>query len=270
MLRARIVTAICALAAIGLVLFVLPPVVVVPVIVLVVCGGAFEWSRLAGLDTTGSRLAYVGAVAVASIIAIEQLPAEAFGGLLAVTMAWWLIALVIVVRYPIRIPRWLSVVGGLLTLVPTAFALAALVRNRMLVDLQGVFLLLFVLVSIWGADVGAYFAGRGFGRRKLAPHVSPNKTWEGVIGGVLATALIGAAGAAYSGLAWYRLVPLCIATGLVSIVGDLTVSLFKREAGVKDSGSLFPGHGGILDRIDSIAAGAPLFVAGIYLGHGPW
>lgn len=270
MLRARIITAVCALAAILLVLFVLPRAVVAPVILLVIAGAAWEWARLAGIESVPPKVLYIALVVGLTAAAAIAWPAVAFGPLLVVAGLWWLLAFVLVVRYPVRVPRALVVLGGPLTLVPAGFALIALVRNEMLTTLDGAGLLLFVLVTIWGADVGAYFAGRALGRHKLAPHVSPNKTWEGVFGGLALVAVIGAAGAVLTGLAWFRLVPLCIGTAAVSIVGDLLVSLFKREAGLKDSGTLFPGHGGVLDRIDSIAAGAPLFVTGIYLGHGPW
>lgn len=270
MLRARVITAVCALAAILLVLFVLPRVVVAPVILLVIAGAAWEWSRLAGLQSALARGAYIVLITGLTAAASLAWPATVFGPLLAVAGAWWLFAFVLVVRYPAPTPPATGWIGGPLTLVPAGFALVALTRNDMLSSLDGAGLLLFVLVTIWGADVGAYFAGRALGRHKLAPKVSPNKTWEGVFGGLLLAGLIGLAGAWYTGLAWFRLMPLCVATAAVSIVGDLLVSLFKREAGFKDSGSLFPGHGGILDRIDSIAAGTPLFVAGIYLGHGPW
>jgi phosphatidate cytidylyltransferase len=270
LLRARVITAVCALAAILLVLFVLPRVVVAPVILLVIAGASWEWSRLAGIDSVAPRSLYILFITGLTAAAAITWPDLSFGPLLAVAGLWWLLAFVLVVRYPLRVPRALVIAGGPLTLVPAGFALVALVRNEMLTTLDGAGLLLFVLVTIWGADVGAYFAGRALGRHKLAPHVSPNKTWEGVFGGLAVVALIGYAGSLLTGLAWFRLVPLCIATAAISVVGDLLVSLFKREAGIKDSGTLFPGHGGVLDRIDSIAAGTPLFVAGIYLGHGPW
>ena len=108
-------------------------------------------------------------------------------------------------------------------------------------------------------DIGAYFVGKGFGRVKLAPAISPGKTWEGVLGGLTAVTVLAAAGSAYFEVAVSVLVPFCLAVAMLSIVGDLTVSMFKRTAGVKDSGALFPGHGGVMDRIDSVSAAAPLF-----------
>lgn len=127
-------------------------------------------------------------------------------------------------------------------------------------------LLLFLFSLVWVADIGAYFSGRRFGKRKLAPKISPGKTWEGVVGGLGAN------------LVWILLVyqlrddwgislpvfvAIGIATALISIVGDLFESILKREAGVKDSGKLLPGHGGVLDRIDSVIAASPIFVAGM-------
>jgi phosphatidate cytidylyltransferase len=114
------------------------------------------------------------------------------------------------------------------------------------------------------ADVGAYFAGRSLGRRKLAPLVSPGKTWEGVLGGLSMVALVAWGGAAHFGLPQLAVVVFGCAVGVFSIIGDLTESMFKRAAGLKDSGALLPGHGGLLDRIDSVTAAAPLYALGLF------
>ena len=124
-------------------------------------------------------------------------------------------------------------------------------------------ILLGVLLIVWAADTGAFAAGKLFGRVKLAPKISPGKTWEGVIGGLLTVAILAAAGAYLFDARVDVLVPFCLAIACASVVGDLTVSMFKRTAGLKDSGTLFPGHGGVLDRVDSVAAAAPLFALGI-------
>jgi len=125
----------------------------------------------------------------------------------------------------------------------------------------GAWWLLFVLLLVWGADSGAYMFGKMFGKHKLAPKVSPGKTWEGFLGGLVTSALIA--------VLFATLAPLTVSTGtlvicaiiatLASVLGDLTESMFKREAGIKDSGNLIPGHGGILDRIDSLTAAVPVF-----------
>ena len=123
--------------------------------------------------------------------------------------------------------------------------------------------LLFALLVVWAADVGAYFAGKRFGRVKLAPAISPGKTWEGVLGGLTVVAGVAAAFALLRGVPLIVLMPFSMVAAALSVVGDLTVSMFKRTAGIKDSGTLFPGHGGILDRVDSVSAAAPLFALGL-------
>jgi phosphatidate cytidylyltransferase len=124
-------------------------------------------------------------------------------------------------------------------------------------------LLIFMMVLVVAADVGAYFAGRAFGRVKLAPRVSPGKTWEGVVGGMASAGLVAVAGAYWLQLPTASFLALCAAVAVASVVGDLTESMFKRSVGLKDSGTLLPGHGGILDRIDSISAAAPVFALGL-------
>jgi phosphatidate cytidylyltransferase len=160
------------------------------------------------------------------------------------SLGWWFIAMIWTFFFPTSIPiavRWLA---GIFVLVPLYVAL------MILYDIAPA-TLLFALVVIWVADSGAYFAGKKFGRVKLAPKISPGKTWEGVIGGLVAVALL------------IVVRSFCLGVASLSVIGDLTVSMFKRDAGVKDSGTLFPGHGGVLDRIDSVAAAAPLFALGV-------
>lgn len=123
-------------------------------------------------------------------------------------------------------------------------------------------MLLLCLALVWAADSAAYLVGRRFGRRKLCPQVSPGKTVEGLLGGLVGAALVGLIAGLALGLGGLRLaalVGLATACAAVSVVGDLAESLFKRRAGVKDSGDLLPGHGGVLDRIDALIAAAPLF-----------
>ncbi|MDN6550199.1 MAG: phosphatidate cytidylyltransferase, partial [Enterobacterales bacterium] len=119
----------------------------------------------------------------------------------------------------------------------------------------------YVMFLVWGADSGAYMFGKLFGKNKLAPKVSPGKTWEGFIGGLITSALISWGFGLYAPLAVVpaTLLVCSIVAALVSVLGDLTESMFKREAGIKDSGHLIPGHGGILDRIDSLTAAVPVF-----------
>jgi phosphatidate cytidylyltransferase len=158
---------------------------------------------------------------------------------------------------PTAIPKPVTFVCGALIIVPAWLALDSLY-------LRSPELLLFALLIVWIADIGAYFAGKAFGKVKLAPKISPGKTWEGVIGGLCAVVALSVAGSMVLALDIAVLLPFSVAVGMLSIVGDLTVSMFKRSAGVKDSGSLFPGHGGILDRIDSVSAAVPLFAFGLH------
>lgn len=155
---------------------------------------------------------------------------------------------------------------GPIVLTPLWTALVALHGNGE----DGPSSVLFLMILIWVADSGAYFAGRQWGRNKLAPVISPGKTWEGVYGAVFGALICGLL------LAWYRsdiegfhwLVPVCVITVLMSVVGDLFESVMKRKMDMKDSGTLLPGHGGVLDRIDSLTAAAPVFVLGLQLAIG--
>ena len=169
--------------------------------------------------------------------------------------AWWLAALAWIFVFPTPVPALLAWIAGLLVLVPAYLAMDTLYQ-------LSPWLLLMALVLIWLADIGAYFSGRAFGRIKLAPRVSPGKTWEGVAGGLLTSLAAATAIAIYLDQNLFVLAPFIAAVVGVSVVGDLTVSMFKRHNGIKDSGSLFPGHGGILDRIDSLCAATPVMVAG--------
>ena len=255
MLKQRVITSIVALAAFMVVLFEVPAVVAQVVIAILIIGGAWEWSRFLGASGRASRIIYVALLAALMGLAAWQLAASSMF-IFQLALVWWLAALVWVFFFPTPIPLALRWLCGALVLVPLFVALIALYRNDPA-------LLLFALLIVWAADTGAYFAGRQFGRVKLAPRISPNKTWEGVIGGLLVVVLMSFAGAAWVDIELAVLIPFCLAVACMSIVGDLTVSMFKRNAGLKDSGTLFPGHGGVLDRIDSVAAGAPLFALGV-------
>jgi phosphatidate cytidylyltransferase len=149
-----------------------------------------------------------------------------------------------------------AAVAGLVVLVPAWLALSQLHAHNPL-------FMLFLLLLVVAADVGAYFAGRRFGRHKLAPRVSPGKTWEGVGGGVVGATIVAIIGALWLHMPFLLFIALCVVVVFASIVGDLTESLFKRHAGLKDSGNLLPGHGGVLDRVDSITAAAPVFLVGL-------
>jgi phosphatidate cytidylyltransferase len=254
-LRQRVVTALVAVTLLLLVLFAIPEPLAKLVIAAVIVAGAWEWSGFLGSDARAVRVGYVILTAIA--IGLVAWRAEDINGaLFQLALAWWLGALVWIFFYPTPIPAALRWAGGLLVLVPLYNALIVLYDAHPMV-------LLSALLIVWAADTGAFAAGKLVGRVKLAPRISPGKTWEGVIGGLLLVTLLALGGAGYFELDMAVIVPFCVAVACASIVGDLTVSMFKRSAGIKDSGTLFPGHGGILDRIDSVAAAAPLFALGI-------
>lgn len=227
--------------------------------------GAWEWaslSRLAGPVRVLFLAAVAGVVTALWYVEAIRMPA------LWAAALWWLAALALVVAYPRAsgVLRWrgFNAMVGVVTLACAWIAL---------VEVHGVrpMLVLWLLLQVWGADIGAYFAGRTLGKHKLAPRVSPGKTWEG-LGGGLALALLVAAtwGILDPDLVarWHGYETLLAVSGfivLVSVVGDLAESLQKRMAQVKDSGRLFPGHGGVLDRIDSLLAAAPIFALVLFL-----
>lgn len=264
MLVQRIVTAIGIVAVLALVLLVLPPAFALAALALLVLAGAWEWAPLASLALPAARWAYVTAC-VASMAALWQATREVAGFELTmqVTMLGWIPLFGWIVFAPRSSAPWLAAIAGIWALAPTWIALARLYLQA---DL-GHELVVFVLLLAWAADIGAYFAGRWFGRLRLAPTVSPNKTWEGVIGGLVLGLAVAVAGRAWFDLPALGFLSLCIAAVLVSVVGDLLESMFKRQRGLKDSGNLLPGHGGVLDRIDSLTAAVPLLALGfVWLG----
>ena len=222
--------------------------------VVLILAGAYEWGGFVVGATRATRLVFLALVAVTISCIVFLLPGAAvIDAILKIALAWWALALVWMFFFPTPVPKGVVLLCGLLVLVPAWAALDVLYVNNPT-------LLLFALLIVWVADIGAYFVGKGFGRVKLAPKISPGKSWEGVLGGLTAVTLLAWLGAGYLDSNVRVLVPLCVAVGMISVVGDLTVSMFKRNADVKDSGTLFPGHGGVMDRIDSISAAVPLFV----------
>jgi phosphatidate cytidylyltransferase len=259
-LRKRVLTAVVGAAAFLAILFLAARWVTLAVITVLVLAGAWEWSGFLRLAHPRLRALYVALVA--GLLALAWRVSESASGLqglLVLAVAWWVLALVWIVWAPRRVSPWSAGAAGLLALVPSWLAL---VRLR-LVFPHGAQWVLFVLVLVWVADIGAFFCGRRFGRVRLAPEVSPGKTWEGVLGGTTVSALVAIAGSAWFHVPLVTFLPLCLAAVGFSIVGDLTESLLKRFAGMKDSGSIFPGHGGVMDRIDSLTGAAPVLLLGL-------
>ena len=238
--------------------------------------GAWEWSGFCGLPSKAMRWVYVGLTAAIFALLYWQLPVQVswpvetnvlLTSLLLAGNAWWLLAIVLVLSYPRSQKLWAKsdwgkALMGWLTLIP-AWAAVMFIRSTDYAasTFTGAWLICLMLGLVWAADIGGYVIGKPFGKRKLMPDVSPGKTLEGFGGGLLFVLLL--VGVVAAGQDWPEQTGLWFAAAviltLLSVFGDLSESMFKRVAGLKDSGSIFPGHGGMLDRIDSLTATAPLF-----------
>lgn len=267
MLKTRILTALALLPLVLVSLFYAPPLIWGMFAWFALSLGAWEWSRFARFDKTEAGLFIVAFVALGGawlwlpLARAWALPLDVFSLVFwCAVVPWWLSS-----RRAMA-PKWLAALLGWLLLLA---ALAAVTRLRELkfdVSLDGALALFFIIAIAWVADIAAYFSGRAFGKRKLAPSISPGKSWEGVYGGLLAVAI-------YVLILHYAQVPLfkaihpvlLVGLGLVltaiSVMGDLFESMLKRQVGLKDSSNLLPGHGGVLDRIDSLLALAPVAAA---------
>ncbi len=273
MLKQRIITAVILAAMLISAVLLLP----LPALALLFAGvvliGAWEWSALATYTALWSRFLYL------AVFAAIMLGLYVYCGLgttpvlanlqpwLGLACLWWAIALLWIKAYPASAALWgnpvmLSIIG-VLVLVPAWLSVVYLLHYE-----YGSLMLLAMIILVACADIGAYFAGRQWGRRKLAREVSPSKSWEGFWGGMLACLLLALAvglGLDPPHLQLPGLIAIAIGSALASVVGDLLESMVKRHRGVKDSGTLLPGHGGFLDRIDGITAAAPVFSLGLIL-----
>ncbi len=229
---------------------------------------AWEWGPLIPLRVSGARIAYL--VLVLALIALSWRSARA--EIFVDTVLWAALALWLFVLFWITRPALGAGETGVHVLAKALLGCGLMVSTWLaLVVLhsrpdQGAYWVLYLLVLVWVADSGAFFAGRQFGHTRLAPKVSPGKTWEGVFGGLVACALFAFAYARFlelQGAAMAGFVLVSLVTVLFSVAGDLLESLLKRQHGVKDSGTLIPGHGGVLDRLDSLFAAAPIFLLGL-------
>ncbi|WP_409523488.1 CDP-archaeol synthase [Nitrincola sp. MINF-07-Sa-05] len=227
--------------------------------------GAWEWSNFCRYGLR-ERVVFVVLIALLLGVVYGFLNEALVSTVTLMAVLFWLAALIMVLRYPSS-SFWSNQANkmliGIAVLVPAWLAMTAIKAWT-----HGEFLILLLLALVWGADIGAYAAGKTLGKRKLLPEVSPGKTREGCVGGLLVCVLVGVA---YSMLrelpltATVYFVLLSLITGMASVLGDLFESMLKRERGIKDSGRLLPGHGGVLDRIDSLTAAAPVFLAGLYM-----
>ena len=264
----RVATAAVAMPVVIAAVLALPTGWLALVLAVVAVGAGIEWARI----TTPHRAAGRGfALVVAGSVLLFWLAGSQWLGwlgiLCATSLVWWGVALVWVIRFEQGrevVALDAAVAGGAVGWMVIVPAWAGLVYVHASSE-DGPSRVLFILLVVWAADVGAYFVGRRFGARRLAALTSPGKSVEGAVGGVAAVGLLGVAAGLWLGIPAglvVLLTLLCVAVGALSVLGDLMESLVKRRSGVKDSGNLLPGHGGILDRIDSLTAAAPAFAVG--------
>ena len=233
--------------------------------------GAWEWSYLAGWRRTSARVLYTALITAVLPLLYGLASTSWASGIIFIGALWWVMAAVLVFFYQaghesVPLSGAIRGVMGCAVLVPAWLALLNLFAHP-----RGVPLLLVLFTLVWLADSMAFFAGRRLGRHKLASRVSPGKSWEGFYAGMLASLvppLVYSVMSDLPGATLTILVLLCLVCAAFSVVGDLLVSMFKRAAQAKDSGHILPGHGGVLDRIDSITAAAPIFATGVCMLEG--
>jgi len=285
LLKQRILTAVILAPAVIAGIFYLPLNYFAGSLLAIMAIGAWEWGPLMGFASNKRRMAFVFATALLigllwyfitlNNIWLNTGNSEALSSphslvtlILWLAVIWWVLSAGLTLLYPRYSQFWSShrsirAVFGWLTLVPTWLAFVVLRSNDFNADpYHGAQLIMVLFLMVWSADVGAYFVGKAIGRHKLLPNVSPGKTIEGFIGGVVFACVLVSIAGYIIGWDSQRFIMVLLVTALIttiSVLGDLNESMFKRQAGIKDSGSILPGHGGILDRIDSLTATAPIY-----------
>ena len=266
MLRQRVITALVLAPIIIGGLFFLPPLGFAVFTALVLAIAGWEWANIAGIEAQPGRWGYALAIllAMGACYTVPVIP------VLGILMVFWVLMAIAVVRYPAMENVWAPVpvrlVMGIAVLAGAWLALNHLRAG----DLQlgdassNLLLILYTFLVVWAADIGAYFAGRALGKRKLAPAVSPGKTLAGVWGGLLVVALLAAGVGLWFELPrmmFFQFLLVSLITAVASIFGDLFESMLKRHRGIKDSSQLLPGHGGLLDRLDSLVIAIPVLAS---------
>lgn len=270
MLLQRTLTALL-LAPLAILVILLPPGwtwLFALVMTVAFLAGLWEWTRLSGLRNRPVRATLLGGALVVFAL-LWWLHSVIRWPVLVLGVAWWVLACLWLKHFafasaPTPENRNIKLAAGMLVVFPAFVGLLEIHAN----EPYGHWWTLLTLLIVWAADIGAYFSGRFLGKRKLAPNISPGKTWAGVYGAFVAGALVAMAGGVLLGVQGWRLVALAllaVLTVAASVVGDLIESLMKRHAQVKDSGRMFPGHGGLLDRMDSVFAAVPVFALGLLL-----
>lgn len=264
MLKLRVITALILLPIVLGAVFLLERTAFALVAGAFFLAAGWEWSALIGRLTLPLRVLWVVSLAALMVLAEWAQPLWLYAWM----PLWWLLALVLVVTFPATAAAWarapVMVLMGYLLLVPS-WAAVVHVQSAGALGLAGPWALLYLLVWVWAADTGAYFAGRALGRHKLAPKVSPGKTVEGLVGGLLLALAVAAIVPHLFPVTGtlYKVLLVAGLTVLASVLGDLFESMVKRQRGVKDSGTMLPGHGGMLDRIDSVTAALPVALAAL-------
>lgn len=276
MLKQRIATGLILLGVLLCALFYLPFTGFVVFTALIFATGSWEWANLSGLSGK-SLWAYIAGFVALMLVSFFALDMTSSGieqtlwlkHALGVGCTWWAISLLWVKTYPASASIWgskvMRAIMGVLVLLPCWLALVYLRQLE-----HGPWLIFFSIMVVSGADTGAYFAGKAFGKRKLALRVSPGKSIEGMIGGLIFVSFLAylvTTQTSVAGLTTAQLIGVTVVTALASVLGDLVESMVKRHRGIKDSSQLLPGHGGILDRIDSMTAAAPVFALLLILLH---
>ena len=269
MLKQRVITAVAMLIAFLLALFTLPMEWFAAIVGVLFLVGAWEWSDLSGFSNQLQRIGYTAVTGVVGFglgwYTDWSLSISELRSVLLIAGAWWAFSIFWIQGFPSSSVIWGSssvrAVMGWLVLVPAWLACLFLRSQE-----NGAWLILMIVFVVAAADIGAYFTGKAIGSRKLAPNVSPGKSWEGVWGGLCFALFIGLAFNWFFGAdQWGVLVAILIPTAFISVIGDLLESMVKRHRGVKDSSQLLPGHGGVLDRIDGLVAAAPVFALSLVL-----
>jgi len=265
MLKQRIISAVAAILVLLAAVYYLdhPQLrwIVLPIWTL----GAWEWAGFLKNITNTKRLAFtICAFVLMCAVSLGYFNLAVVQSILFIAAFFWFIAAIQVRQFPKEFSTGFTLVAGFLVIVPSYVAFDYLLKNFKIV-----YVVIFLLM-IWAADVGAYFSGKALGKNKLAPAVSPGKTREGAVGGLIFSLIIALLAAKYLlDIAWLNTLRhfavLTILVVISSVIGDLTVSMFKRNAGVKDSGVFLPGHGGVLDRVDSLCAGVIFFTLWLML-----
>lgn len=273
-MKQRIITALILAPLVILGIFELSLPLFTIAIAAVMMIGYWEWTQF--VDSRSRAIALLPPVLVSALslvlipfdVASLNQVVEPHYIMLAVGCIWWLASSALAITYPKSSSLWqhspvLRHAFGILTLLPFFWSVLLLRAEGIESDAyHGAKLVLYVCFIVWAADSGAYFAGKSMGKRKMAPNVSPNKTIEGLIGGIVTAILVG-----WGAATWFEIeftsplvmIAITLVTVVISVLGDLVESMFKRVSGIKDSSNIIPGHGGVLDRIDSLTAAFPVF-----------